>query len=567
MRNTAGRKGGHEKMVRTSEKTWWKRIGADGTRPFSLLSAVLVLIFLCQFAVLCYLNFTQIQNHTGYDSSWNYLRTALMWQEKAVTFHNWHDDTTLQLDTHMPLSALLYGLTGNIWFSFGVGNTLMNVLMLLFLWKVLVRLNVRFPARMIALNLLICPFLTNGFHVFNDLGYFSSILSGASFYSLRMLLVLMIVYEFLKIVQDGRMGFLPCLIWAGCILCGISSGVYLIVIILAPFLAYVAEMAAIRNDWRQLIRRESIFACLCCAAVLAGKLLARFALRFEAIDSTSTWTSLTDLWKNFGALLPGYLKLLQALPVSGTEFPIVSLTGILRFGALAIASLTVFSMTFIFRKAWKNPEEKGGALLLLVNIVLVNLLILGLHNASYGAEIFEERYLIIVYFAAVIMTALFFNQLNSRRVLSVTLTAVLAGSVFMVDVHSDLNYLKETNDDWPMNQIQSLAESEDAGIVYVWGDDLTVICRTLRVWDLNRIYKSIPDGGGYYRHHWGDYYTYDTNEEYTGPTMLVCPKGQNLVPEKVLAEYTLLDDSLGYRVLTSVGTLDIYICDHNPSLW
>ena len=554
-------------MIQSIQKALRVRPGEKNRRGPGAIALVLLLILACQFAVLCWFNFTQIRNHMGYDSSWNYLRSLMMWQEKALTFHNWHDDTTLQLDTIMPLASLLYGITGNIWLAFGIANTVMTVLLLLAVWKLLDRLDVGLTARLTACNLVICPFLTNGYTVYNDLGYFSSMLSGASFYSLRILMAVLIVSEFLKISRGRKMGAMAGVIWAGCVLCGLSSGVYLAVIVLGPLLAYAVEKAMIRGEWKVLWRKECVFVLLCCAFVAAGKAAATAILHFRAIDSEATWTALTRLGVNFGSLIPGLMKLLQVLPLAESNFAVVSVRGFLRMGALGIFALTSVAAVLVSVRALRKPEEDGGAGLLFFNIAAINLLVLGLHNASYGTTIFEERYMIIVFFAAVIMTAMFFDRLEGRRVVSVLLPLAMAGSLFLVDVHSDINYLQATNDAWPMDEIQALAESQDAGIVYVWGDDLTVISRSLRVWDPDRVYKSLPDAGGYYRHHFGDYLTYDTNEEYTGPTLLVCPAGQNLVPESVLAEYTLLDDSLGYTVLKVTGGLEVYVSDHNPKLW
>jgi len=541
--------------------------GASHPKP-RLVSAVLILIFLFQFVMLGYFNFTQIRNHMGYDSSWNYLKSTLIWKEKALTSPNWYDDTNLQLDTHMLLVSLIYGLTGDIWLSQGIGNTLLVMLLLFFIWRILIRLRVGFNGRMIALNLVICPYLTNGFSVFNDLGYFNSILSGPSFYGLRILVVLMVFDLFLRIIQDGTVGGLACVVWFGCLLCGISSGVYLIISMLLPYLAYELEITVIRNEWKQLLRKESIFAYSCCIFVLAGKFLAQFLLGYEAIDNDATWMSLEGLGRSFGSVILGYMKLLQVLPVTGSTYhPIISVTGLLRMGALAVFILIVISVVFIFRQTMRSFTEKDRTYLFLINILLVNILILALENASYGAPIFEERYLIIPFFATILMVALFFHRLDPQRILSGILSLGMAAAILMVDIHSDVNYLKETNDAWPMQQIQTYAETQDAKIVYVWGNTLNVIGRSLRAWDLDRIYKLVMDGGGYFFHNWGDYLYLDTNEEYTGPTLLICPGEQHLVPENVLAEYTLLDDTLSYAVENEAGSLKVYVSEHNPKLW
>lgn len=519
------------------------------------LTIALVIIFICQFAILCYFNCTQLRKHMGYDSSWNTLRATLIWDEKTLISPEWSETTNLHLDTPMSIASLLYGLTGNALLSFGLADILAVVLLLFMMWKILARMDVGFKARMIALNLVICPYLTTGFTIYNDLGYFSCLLSGASFYSLRTLFMLMIFYEFLKIVQDHKIGVFGWFLCPVCLLSGFSTGIYLIIIMLVPYLAYELEMVAIRNDWKQLIRKESLFAYVCCGFVVAGKVLAMTSVHFVAMDSSRGWTSYENLWKNFGAVIQGFLKLLQALPE--TVNAVMSVTGFLRLFALAIFVLIVAAFISIFRRTRKEATERDGASLLLLNIILLNLLVFGLFNVQYGATVFEERYLITTFIAAVLIVALFFDGLNNQKALSVMLSLGITVSVLVVDVHSDVNYLRMTNEEWQMDEIQALAEEQNAGVVYFWGDDLAVIGRALRPCDLKRIYKELPDQGGFFIH-WGDYTIYDNQEEFVGPTLLVCPRDRNLVPERVLKEYTLLAE---------LDQVKVYGSDRNVKLF
>ncbi len=171
----------------------------EKNRRITAVGWALLAVFVLQFAVICYFNFTQMRNHVGFDSSWNFLRAALMWDEKALYSPEWSETTDLSLDNLLPAASLLYGITGDILLSFGITNILMVLLLLFFMWKISDRLEVGFTAKMIAVNLVICPYMTTGFSRINDLGYFSNILSGASYYSTKVLFVLMIIYEFLKI--------------------------------------------------------------------------------------------------------------------------------------------------------------------------------------------------------------------------------------------------------------------------------------------------------------------------------------------------------------------------------
>lgn len=524
---------------------------------------LLLLVFAAQMAALCYFNFTQLRNHMGYDASWNFLRAAMIWQEKTLVSPAWSETTNLHLDTHWPLASLLYGLTGNILLSFGIANTVMLVLILYVLYRILVRLDVGRNGRLIALNLVICPYLTTEFSLFNDLGYFSNVLTGASYYTLRVLAALLILLELLRLEQgqrsggEPRLGILAWVIWPICLLCGFSSGVYLIVVLLFPCLVWVLERAVLRNDWKQLLRKESVFVYICTGCVAAGKALALLGAHFTALDSSRQWTSLTNLWKNFGAVIQGFMKLFQALPVGEDDKPLMTPAGLSRVFILAVFGIVVCGMAWAIVRTVKNRKKEDGLLLLLVNIVLVSFLVFGLYNVCYGENIFEERYLITVFFAGVILTGVFFGRLEKGRVLTVLLSLTMAGSLFAVDAHSDYNYLRTTNDAWQMDEIQALAEKQEAGVVYFWGDDLTVIGRVLRACDLNRVYKTLPDQGGWFIH-WGDYTRYDNPEEYSGPTLLVCPKDKDLVPESVLENYTLLEE---------LDQVAVYGSERNPRLF
>ena len=352
-------------MIHPARAAMNGHFGRNGNRKLSFFSLVLAGLFVCQFAMLCYFNLTQLRNHLGYDSSWNFLKAALMWQEKALMSPNWGEISNLNLDTHLIPVSLLYGATGNLFLSYGIGNILMVILLLMMMWKILGRMRVQFGARMIALNLMICPYLTTEYYVFNDLGYFSNILSSASFYSLRILVVLMIIYEFLKIVQEQKFGFLPWIIWPFCALCGFSSGVYLLVVLLAPYLVYELEMTVIRNDWRQLIRKESVFGYICCAAVAAGKLLAGKLAGFNALDSTFTWTSIRDLWTNLGAVVQGFLKLFQALPTLADDKPLMTVAGLARVFILAVFAIAMAAVVFVIRQAVRKKRAAGSPCFLL----------------------------------------------------------------------------------------------------------------------------------------------------------------------------------------------------------
>lgn len=526
-------------------------------KRISVFAAILIAVFAVQFAVICFFNLTQIENHLGYDSSWDVLKASLMWKEKALHNGPWEETTNLQLDTPMTPASLLYGLTGNLMVSFGLADILFVTLILLCVWGILSRAGTGLCARLIALNLVVCPYLTNGFLPYNDLGYFSCILSGAAYYSWRVLIVLMIVYEWLRIRQEGKIGAVGWILLLMSAWAGMSSGVYLMVVAYLPYLAFEIETAMIRNDWKQLVKKESLFACLGCAAVLAGKVLCQFLLRFEILDATRTWTSMEDFWTNMGSVFQGLIKVLQALPEEGDAVNILSRTGLLRLCPIILLGFILISIGFAARKIIGNLQEGNGVFLFLLNLVVLNVLVLGLFNERYGQKVFEERYLLAAFMIMILMTALFFDSLDEKKVSGAVLILAMICAVAGNDIHSDLNYRASGQDVWQTREIQAAAESRQAGVVYFWGDDLALAGRCMRPRDLSRIYKEIPDGGGWYIH-WGDYLYYDAKGEYSGPTVLVAERGRDLVWPEILSQYTLIEE---------LDRVNVYASDHNPIPW
>ena len=537
------------------EKTVRRRL-TDGAGR-GVFAWILIAVFAAQFAVICWFNLTQIGSHLGYDSSWDILKASLMWKEKALHRGPWEETTNLQLDTPMTLASLLYGITGNLLLSFGLADILFVILILLCVWGIFSRLKTGLTAKLITLNLIVCPYMTNGFFQYNDLGYFSCILSGAAYYSWRVLIVLLAVYVWIRIRQDRKIGVpgwiaLLMSVWAG-----LSSGVYLIVVIYLPWIVFEIETAMIRNNWKQLAGKESVFACLGCAATLGGKLLCQFLLRFEIIDATRTWTSMEDFWTNLGSVFQGLIKLLQALPETGDAINILSRTGLLRLCPIMILAFILISIGFFMRRTVKKNPGWDGITLFLLNAVAFNVLALALFNERYGQKVFEERYLLSGFMMMLLLTGLFFDTLDGKKVSGVLLILALTCAVAGNDIQSDLNYLSTGSGIRQAKEIQTLAESRQAGVVYFWGENLALAGRCMRPQDLNRVYKVIPDEGGWYIH-WGDYLYYDGSGEYTGPTLMVAEKDGNLVWPEILNQYTLIGE---------LETVNVYASEQNPISW
>lgn len=518
-----------------------------------ILEIVLLSLLIMQGLIVIYFNLKLLGNHMGYDSSWSYLKAVLMWKEKTINSGAWSDQTSPFLDSSMPLASLIYGITGEILPSYGLANLIILLLIMICINSICCYLGEGIEARLFALNMLICPYLTNGYYVFNDLGYFSNLISGPSFYCVRALIVLMVVREFIIIKSQNKIdvwGYLSLIL---CFLAGMSSGIFIVVMILFPYLVYEIIMMFRSNEIKRLATKDTIYCITCIFFVIFGKIFANKVLNIIAIDGSRTWTSISKIYTNFGAPLQGLLKLIGVLPVDDTSISILSAEGIYRVFPLVIFGVIVCSFAFVIKTLKTDLHTKNDVIMFLIIVIAVNYFVFGLFNAQYGSRLFEERYLVTTFMVIIILVSYYLDCLDVNRLFSQTVIVILLICLIGNDYVSDKKYMQDTNETWQIPEISEIVDEQDAQLIYFWGNELKDLGRSLRVYDLNHIYKNINTEGGF--HHWGDYLYLDDNSDYQGQTLLIISKDTNFVPENILSLYTKIAE-LNY--------VDIYKCEINP---
>lgn len=522
-------------------------------KPFEI---TLIITFFTQMLFITWFNLTTIKSHTGFDSSWTYLRSVLMWEEGTLKNPTWSEQNNFFLDIPGTPATLFYGLTKDIFLSFGITNIIILVLILWVLYKIVDTMKLDVKSKFFALNLVVCPYLTNGFDNHLDLGYFSNVLGCAGHASVRVLIALMIIYQFQLIHEKNEFSIGTYVTFLLCVLTGTSAGVFMIIMMIFPLLMYELEMVFLKNNWYVLKTKESIFAYICTACIFIGKVGMNFFYPGESLDGSRTWTTLDSLWKNMGAVILGFMKLLGVLPVTkDEEISIMSPEGITRLFPIVIFIVFIISMVVIIRKCIKEPKGNAGIIMYLANIIVCNFVTFSLFNVQYGQYVFEDRYLITTFFAAVVILAYYINSLDKKQIFSLVLSLGLLIAIIGNNIISDINYYVVENVYYRRAVAidEYLDAQNDSDLVYIWGNDLVSIARIIRVYDTDRIYKFVKDNGGYY--HWGDYTTYEVNADYTGVTYLIIDPAFDKATPEVLDHYQLVQEYEG---------LLLYRCDTNP---
>lgn len=524
-----------------------------------ILETILMLFFFAQLGIIVFFDFTEIITHMTFDSSWVYLKSMLIWEEGSFFSPAWEETTSLFWDTPMPLAVLFYGITKNIWFSYGMADFIILLCILWVISRIMKKINIGRKGRLLTYNLLCCPYLSNGYGT-NDLGYFHNLITGFAQYSVRILVCLLITDIFLELVYSKKLKpslYVYMFITISlCCLLGVSSGVFVVVIILFPYVIYILEKVFIENSYRQLIRKEAVFSYLCIIFCFIGKIFGEKVLHFFSEDSGKTWSSVEKIWDNLGAVIQGFMSLIGVFPKTNTSLNVMSFEGICRIFPLYVFLVCIFVTVFATYVIIKNKFDKSTTgIMFLVNVILVNIVMFSLFNVAYGDPIFEERYLILSFIFMIILVGYFFEKMDMRLIISNVLYYVLILSICSLSLISDSKYIENRHTTWKNTEYSEVVDlldlnCPDCEVVYINGYNLCTLGRNLRVLDFERIYKVYL---GYF-YHWGDYMYYDNNDEYQGPTCLINEKGIDI-------NYDFFGK---YQLVCETEDLQIYRCETNP---
>lgn len=291
------------------------------------------------------------------------------------------------------------------------------------------------------------------------------------------------------------------------------------------------------------------------------------------------------------AALDGWFALLVALPLT-EDVTVFSQNGILYlFGAaIALALLGALGIGWCRLIRLIRSRADGGkagapltpaalGILLLSIIALANLLMLSLLNTRYGNATYEDRYLILMYCASMLVFVALVSQSGLRRWLVRALVAAFALCLLVRTAAADAAYTATRIRTGLMDAISSTAASLPSPVVFTCTvtDEYNLMMRNMRCYDLSHVYKPIRSGeedsltlNERYRDeadaqgiawndnfdHWGDYIYYDNADEYAGPiTLLAEPACFEALPDSLRSEFTF------YAALND--DLAVYTCNEN----
>lgn len=517
-------------------------------------------IVVMQFLAIFIYNLFKIKYQADYDSSTGTAWLAEVGRQKKLLIDHWEYTTNVGWDIPLILAVPLYMLTGHIFVSMGFANNLIMMVSLLVIWDVLKQYKIRTGNILIVLSVFLVPY------TLGQLGYLPMMFTGTASYIMKALIPLTMLDVIVRVERGSKKttakivtGVLLIFVMGLAFLTGLSSGPYLLICGLFPFVVYLALRSLVENDLRVLVKKYSlaVYAGILASAagVVAAGLLGLSSkageLTFVTTEkfASNALSCFVGIWDMFGGIREG-----EALPI-------LSARGIISLCSICIASYVVWIILYYAVRVLRKKETRTLVFVVLC-VQVVNLCVFLLANLAYRENIFESRYHIIPMVSAMLLTGLFAEDMEKtwnalcRRGVSL----VLAVCVLLCSVSKFFVFYRrvETSSVMRLSGITEVAQKQDVDLIYFLAyDNFLGDGRILRVCDPEIQVSTLLDYNMGIT--WGASEYFFENSCHEGKIMAVVPKKYaKKLPQHMRKRMELVDTVQGYRLY--VASENIFDC-------
>ena len=310
------------------------------------LGVLLTVAVVIQFVFIAYANLFTIREVMDNDMAKLFVHIAEMWESKSVLIPGWVYDTTVEIDCSSVLAVLFYGITGNIFVSFGLANIIFLFLYLYIIKRFAETAGFAPEAGKLAMLAVMIPYS------FGQLLYFDMMFFGGAYYCMKAAVPLLAVYLLVSgdPFRKDRL-FLAVICLAFIFITAFSSGTYVFVSGLLPVLLVYAVIPSKTKE-------KNIFAAISTVLSLAG-ILINSTIQYDKTGLDGSMVTEDSIGDSIRSLVMCFVEMLGGLPYDQTS-P-VSVQGIkyvLRF--LMVLILAVFTVFYMKRAARAFYDSDNG---------------------------------------------------------------------------------------------------------------------------------------------------------------------------------------------------------------
>ncbi len=534
----------------------------------SIFIVLLIGCAICEFATTIYFTIFEAVNHMGIDSSWEYLKVLIADRENRI-----FPITAVSGTTHPEFERLigilpLYKLTGNLYLSYAITNAIITGISIYLIVRIAKRLRYSITTILIIINLFLCPFLSNGYTVQNELGYYECVNGFAAYYNILVVTFLCILYFFLLDEDVKRQNIIGVITAILTVYISFNKGLGILMWVGLPILAYIAIEIFAKNSFMVLKERKNLFLLGFIIAIFMGRFLGGlYGLSY--FDGETRWVTIAELFKVIGNTIIGFAYLLGGVPAPGALRSPTSFAGFVYcFGIVISVCFYIAVIRTIINTSKEikrdishcmEPLEiiKGHSwnifILIIVGMTVVVFSLISPYMVIGDTP--NERYLIFAVLAGFFLLGDFIESIDKELIIKKVGLVILFFSIVMMDLYSIYFIKTSDNSALKVSELLEVIDQKDAEIVYFWDNGKTLLEpeKILRVVDNTRVYKCISNGNELET--FGDYTYYDDSTEYTGPTILIMAKDDLAAPKEIVQKYNLV---------TNIDNYSIYYCNENP---
>lgn len=453
-----------------------KIIGGKRTKPEWFL---LILVTLQIIAIFVF-NFTRMKYSMDYDAICAVTQAAEMWKQKTLFLADWSYQTTLGLDSGVPFVALVYGITQNLFFSYGVVNCLFVLFYVYVYNRVCTDLSMSRLGKYFVLLILFTPY------TLGQLGYAKMLFTAAAYYNLKAIMSVMTVSIMIRFYKKADRQLLFCgLFYLFLFLSSVSTSVYALICCVFPILLFLF-IQIMRGDmlFRDgkitisfLKQKPFLFA-------VGGLIVAAAGLVFYKVFGIPSnppkmnLTSLTNIWKNLGKCVAGIYDIFGGL---GQGYAIISPKGIYTLLCFCIITFILVCLFIRIRVMIREGrEDKGG--LLISCFAGINFFVLVLADVTYSGWIFESRYHLLPMLVVILCVGGAVDKVGEYANKSVKVMGylILVGVMILVNTGAWSQYYRIDNHADELGMILKDVEEEDIKVMYVFGEENVIEGRIMK---------------------------------------------------------------------------------------
>ena len=430
-----------------------------------------VALFALQFLYIVFINLFKCHAWLDHDASMLYRHTMYMWEQKKFVLPFYQEETFLHIDTSCLLAMPLYGITHDIFLSYGIANVVFLSLTLYVMYDLQKKLKVKDSYRYLAILVYLIPFRI-GLVQYTNMLFFE-----CSFYNICILVTILAIDLFLYPEKSGDKHdrkyiiFLVLYVFFTA-LTAFSRGTYVLLVSLLPtILCYCLEVILSEDGFGHIRRSKIVVIAATLISYAAGMLLGKITGFAPKVTGYSLVLP-RDIFNNFTLVFWGHLSIFadrenpDVMSIEGIRMLIV-----LGF-AFAVIALLIFNLKHVFRE-----EENSNALRYLTIIYVWDIFILGLTDCSGGDWAYQERYLFTGFVPLILSLPVALEYIDGikRKLLSGTLSVAVCALILVTVAVCDQGVVRKfrenAEDMRGIREVLDYAKTGGVDTVFFLNDD------------------------------------------------------------------------------------------------